>query len=193
MFEYIKGTVSEILIDKIIVEVGGIGYRINSSINSAANVEVGDTVTVFTHFVVREDEVSLYGFITRDELTMFKHLISVSKVGPKVGGAILSTYTPRKLAGHILNKDTTSISKAPGVGKKTAERIVLELKDKVKGYEIDVIEDEIVVHMPSSEVIDALMALGYTRVEAEGSVNLIKPAGKSTEEIIKEALKLLMK
>ncbi|SES73892.1 Holliday junction DNA helicase subunit RuvA [Natronincola peptidivorans] len=194
MFEYIKGKVSDVIIDKIIIEVGGIGYRIFSSINSAANIKQGDNVTVFTHFVLKEDEISLYGFITRKELDMFQKLISVSKVGPKVAISILSTYSPESLANNIMNNNIANISKAPGVGKKTAERIILELKDKVKHYGLELDYDSGLDYSSSNdEVVDALISLGYHRQEAERILSSIKDNNLTTEEMIKEALKLLMK
>ena len=118
MFEYIKGRVDDVYLDKIILDVGGIGYRIQSTTTSASNVVKEDTVTIYTYLVLREDEVNLYGFTTREELEMFQLLTSVTKVGPKVAISALSTYTPKKLANYILNKDITGISKAPGIGKK---------------------------------------------------------------------------
>ncbi|AKL95169.1 holliday junction ATP-dependent DNA helicase RuvA [Clostridium aceticum] len=193
MFEYIKGVVSDVILDKIIVEVGGIGYRIHSSIHSAAATKPGETITIFTHFVVREDEISLYGFTTKEELNMFEKLISVSKIGPKVGTAVLSTYTPAKLANYIINNDIQSISKVPGIGKKTAERIILELRDKVKQWNLET-EEDMVIDIPSSyEVIEALMALGYNRQEAEKAFDVVKKEKLPVEEMIKKALKLLVR
>ncbi|AOY76936.1 Holliday junction branch migration protein RuvA [Clostridium formicaceticum] len=192
MFEYIRGKVSDVILDKIVVEVGGIGYRIHSSIHSATMAKPGETITIFTHFIVREDEMSLYGFTTKEELSMFQKLISVSKVGPKVGAAVLSTYTSAKLANFIINNDIQSISKVPGVGKKTAERIILELKDKVTHYAIE--EDDIAIETPSSyEVVEALMSLGYNRQEAQKAFDRIKEEKLSVEEMIKKALSLLIK
>ncbi len=137
MFEYIKGTVADVAIDRIVVEVNGIGYRINSSTHSVSDAKRGDQVIIYTHLVVREDELSLYGFTSREELVMFQKLISVSKIGPKVASGILSTYSPSKLGAYILSNDVSAIAKSPGVGKKTAERIVLELKDKIDKVNVE--------------------------------------------------------
>ena len=109
MFEYIKGRVDDVYLDKIILDVGGIGYRIQSTTTSASNVVKEDTVTIYTYLVLREDEVNLYGFTTREELEMFQLLTSVTKVGPKVAISALSTYTPKKLANYILKIKLISI------------------------------------------------------------------------------------
>ncbi|MBM7613876.1 Holliday junction branch migration protein RuvA [Alkaliphilus hydrothermalis] len=197
MFEYIKGNVAEILLDKIILETNGIGYRINSTMNSAGQVKKGDFAQIFTYMVVREDEISLYGFTSRRELEYFKLLISVSKIGPKVAAAILSTYSPEKLGACIVNKDINSISKAPGVGKKTAERIVLELKDKVKETPLETMGMGLMVAevdcKPDHEVLEALMALGYTKVEGEKAIKAVYTETASAEELIKKALKWLVR
>ncbi len=191
MFEYLKGIVVDIVEDRIIVEVNGIGYRINSTTNSISKIMKGEHVVIYTHLIVREDELSLYGFVSIEELSMFQLLISVSRIGPRVAGAILSTHTPNKLIAYILSKDIRLICKAPGVGKKTAERIVLELKDKVDkiGIEHDctLYNDENV----DDEAVEALMALGYNKFEAEKAIRPIKDKDLTTEDILKNALKSL--
>lgn len=194
LLEYMRGEVTDIILDKIILEVNGIGYRINSTLNSTMNIKKGDRLTILTHLALKEDEINLYGFTTREELILFKQLISISKIGPKVATAILSTYTPQKLCACIINNDVSAISKAPGVGKKTAERIVLELKDKVDKIIVDYgdvhIEEGI---LGDNEVIDALMSLGYSRQEGEQALKAINNTNLPTEEKIKEALKWLVK
>lgn len=194
MFEYLKGVVTDIILDKIIIEVNGIGYRVNSTMNSASNVKKGDMATIYTRMVVREDEVNLYGFTSHEELKMFQHLTSVSKIGPKVASGILSTYTPGKVGAYILSNDIASLSKSPGVGKKTAERIVLELKDKIDKttveYDYTLFNDE---NKDDNEAVEALIALGYTKMESEKAVNAVKDNSLETEDIIKNALKWLMK
>ena len=137
--------------------------------------------------VVREDELSLYGFASMEELSMFQLLLSVTKIGPKVASAILSTHTPGKLGVYILNKDVRLISKAPGVGKKTAERIILELKDKVDkfniGYEYELYNEED-MYSDDKEIVEALMALGYNKIEAEKAVQAVKHEDLATEDIL---------
>ncbi len=196
MFEYLKGTVVDIVADKIIMEVSGIGYRINSTTNSISRITKGEYATIYTHLVVREDELSLYGFASMEELSMFQLLLSVTKIGPKVASAILSTHTPGKLGVYILNKDVRLISKAPGVGKKTAERIILELKDKVDkfniGYEYELYNEED-MYSDDKEIVEALMALGYNKIEAEKAVQAVKHEDLATEDILKNALRFLAK
>ena len=196
MFEYLKGTVVDIVADKIIMEVSGIGYRINSTTNSISRITKGEYATIYTHLVVREDELSLYGFASMEELSMFQLLLSVTKIGPKVASAILSTHTPGKLGVYILNKDVRLISKAPGVGKKTAERIILELKDKVDkfniGYEYELYNEED-MYSDDKEIVEALMALGYNKIEAEKAVQAVKHEDLATEDILKNALRFLGK
>lgn len=191
MFEYIKGHVSEIILDKIILEVNGIGYRINSSLNSTSNTRINEAATVYTHLAVKEDEISLYGFITRQELNMFKLLMTVSKIGPRVATGVLSTYTPEKLAAYIRKNDVVAISKCPGVGKKTAERVVLELKDKVDDYGIEVASGEIAIDSGDGdlrEATEALLSLGYSRLEAERSLKVVYKDGSNSGELIRKAL-----
>ena len=131
MYSYIKGTVEEIYLDRIVLENNGLGYEINVSSFTAQSVHIGNDAKIFTKLIVREDDMSLCGFATKEEMKMFELLTSVSKIGPKVGLSILSFASPGQLGAYILSEDVAKLSKAPGVGKKTAERIVLELKDKV--------------------------------------------------------------
>ncbi len=194
MFEYLKGNIVDIIVDKIIMEVNGIGYRINSTTNSVSKVAKGEHTTIYTHLVVRDDELSLYGFTSTEELSMFQLLISVSRIGPKVASAILSTHTPSKLGAYIASKDVGLISKAPGIGKKTAERMILELKDKVDMFNIEydhtLFNDE---NKDDEEALQALMALGYSRLEGEKAIHAVSSTSTETEDIIKNALKWLMK
>ncbi|MFW5649409.1 MAG: Holliday junction branch migration protein RuvA [Candidatus Alkaliphilus sp. MAG34] len=193
MFEYIKGIVADITEDKIIIEANGIGYGINSTTNSISQVIKGESAVIYTHLIVREDELSLYGFTSMEELSMFQLLISVSKIGPRVASAILSTHTPSKLGSYILGKDIKSISKAPGVGKKTAERMILELKDKIDEIGI---EHDYVLHDEGDtddEAVGALVDLGYSRLEAEKAVRSVKHEDSTIEDILKNALKSLAK
>ena len=125
MYSYIKGTVEEIYLDRIVLENNGIGYEINVSSFTAQSVQKGKDAKIFTKLIVREDDMSLCGFATKEEMKMFELLTSVSKIGPKVGLSILSFASPGQLGAYILSEDVAKLSKAPGVGKKTAERIVL--------------------------------------------------------------------
>ena len=154
MYSYIKGTVEEINLDYIVIDNNNIGYKINVSSNMAK---------IYTKLIVREDDMSLCGFATKEEMKMFELLTSVSKIGPKVGLSILSFASPGQLGAYILSEDVAKLSKAPGVGKKTAERIVLELKDKVDKNNVE-FEPTLLSNEPiavsKDEAVDALVALG---------------------------------
>ncbi|HCU2662030.1 Holliday junction branch migration protein RuvA [Clostridioides difficile] len=195
MYSYIKGTVEEIYIDSIVVENNGIGYKINVSSNTIMNLQVGEATKIYTKLIVREDDMSLCGFVSREELKMFELLTSVSKIGPKVALSILSFASPAQLGAYILNEDIGKLSKAPGVGKKTAERIVLELKDKVDKNNIE-FEPTLLSQKPTlisqDESVDALVALGYTLSESKEAVQKCKKDGMNTEAIIKKALTYIM-
>lgn len=195
MYSYIKGTVEEIYIDSIVVENNGIGYKINVSSNTIMNLQVGEATKIYTKLIIREDDMSLCGFVSREELKMFELLTSVSKIGPKVALSILSFASPAQLGAYILSEDIGKLSKAPGVGKKTAERIVLELKDKVDKNNIE-FEPTLLSQKPTlisqDESVDALVALGYTLSESKEAVQKCKKDGMNTEAIIKKALTYIM-
>ncbi|SHH14340.1 Holliday junction branch migration protein RuvA [Tepidibacter thalassicus] len=197
MYQYIKGIVEEISIDYIVVESFGIGYRINTSQNTICNLKEGEEVKIYTKLIVREDDMSICGFKTKEELRMFELLNSVSKIGPKVALGILSFVEPKKLGSFILSGDVKALSKAPGVGKKTAERIILELKDKIDKNNIEfncVLRNDINrVSLEIEEVVQALVALGYSLSEAKEAVNKCNKNCLETEELIKKCLAYLMK
>ena len=194
MYYYINGEYVQNGENFIVVEAGGVGYKIyTSAIAMSKMPEAGKKVKVYTHFYVREDTQDLYGFPEQDELFMFLNLISVSGVGPKAALAILSVATPSDIALAIMTKNIKIITKAAGVGPKLAERIILELKNKIKN--IDALPEEysdIEINDTSSEAISALVVLGYSEQEAKKAVGL-SDSKKSVEEIVKEALKKLMK
>ncbi len=194
MYYYIKGEYVKKGESFIVVDAGGVGYKVYTSAMAMGKMpEVGEEVKVYTYLHVREDIFDLYGFPTNEELLMFQSLISVSGVGPKVGLAILSVLTPQEITVAIVKKDTKAITKAPGVGPKVAERIILELKNKVNDMEIipeeygnfDTTDTE-------NEAVLALVSLGYSQAEAKKAVGLVS-GNLSVEEIIKEALKKLMR
>ncbi|MGV8145662.1 MAG: Holliday junction branch migration protein RuvA [Alkaliphilus sp.] len=194
MFDFIRGRIHEINNDQIVIEVNGIGYKINSSITSTSSIKIGEETMIYTNMVVREDGIRLYGFVNKEELNFFNLLLTVSKIGPKVASAVLSTFSPSKLSMYILNKDFLSIARAPGIGQKTAERIVLELKDKVEKLGLEHVEQEIVSSViDSNEVLEALMALGYSRFESTRAIKSTHIKNASTSELIKKALNFLAK
>lgn len=193
MIDYMIGRVSYIGGDYFLLENNGIGYRINTSTNTLGKLERGDgDQHIFTDLIVREDSMSLYGFSGAEEMTMFKLLLTVSKIGPKVACGILSALRPSQIEKAVAQKDVTTLCKGPGVGKKTAERIVLELKDKMNGgfQEEDTI-DEHFVQDEASEAVEALIALGYSRYEAERVFTGSVTEGMSVEDMIKLGLRKL--
>ena len=195
MYSYIKGTVEEIYLDRIVLENNGIVYEINVSSFTAQSVQKGKDAKIFTKLIVREDDMSLCGFASRKELEMFKLLTSVSKIGPKVGLGILSCATPPQLSAYILSEDIAKLSKCPGVGKKTAERIILELKDKVDKESAEfeaTLFNQAPTGLELDEAVEALLALGYSNVESKEAVQKFKKDGLKTEDLIKKALTYLM-
>ena len=193
LIEFIKGNVQSVSADQVIIDVNGIGYGVFSSLSNLARLKNEEQVMLHTYYCVREDGVSLYGFLSRNELDMFKKLISVSKIGPKAAVAILSTFTVETLCQQILAHNIDGLSRAPGIGKKTAERIVLELKDKVKNMGFDNIVVLKQGTLFEDEVMGALTSLGYLKSEALEAVRATADRGVSTEESLKAALSWLMK
>lgn len=197
MFAYIKGVFEEKDNNYVVIDVGGIGYKIfMSNIAIAALGETGNIVKVHTYYYVREDNISLYGFATKEELKMFELLISVSGVGAKSAISMLSAISPSDFAMAIISDDVTSLKKVPGIGAKTAQRIILELKDKLKNDEIaETSNDEVTTFVSKSETTDeavaALQILGYTKKDIEKVLSGIDLVGKTTQDIIKIGLKYL--
>ena len=195
MYSYIKGTIEELYLDHIVIDNNNIGYRINVSSNTLKDLQLGNMAKIYTKLIVREDDMSLCGFSTKEELEMFELLTSVSKIGPKVGLGILSFASPWQLGAYIVSEDIAKMSKAPGVGKKTAERIILELKDKIDKQNIEfepTLLSQAPVAVSQDEAVDALIALGYSTAEAKEAVDKCKKTGLNTEDIIKKSLSYLM-
>ena len=194
MYYYIKGEL--ILKDAgfVVVDNNGIGYKIFTSGYTIASLSE-KIVTLYTYLHVREDVFDLYGFSTKDELSMFLNLISVSGVGPKAALSILSVMSPMSLAAAIITGDAKALTKANGVGAKMAQRVILELKDKLKNADIipDTLTKEEVINSGSpEEAVSALMVLGYSQNDAKRAVASVDQS-LSTEEIITLALKKMMK
>ncbi|MBO4877847.1 MAG: Holliday junction branch migration protein RuvA [Ruminococcus sp.] len=182
-----------------VVECGGVGYGCRTSYNTITALgETGREVTVYTHLSVREDAVELYGFATQEELSCFRLLISVSGVGPKAATAILSDMTPERFAFFVAAGDSKSFTRVKGIGAKTAQRIVLELKDKVGGGDTQIRVGAGsfsggAAAVPSdaySEAMEALMVLGYTQGEAAPYLSKLDPS-LPTQDLIREALRLM--
>lgn len=194
MYRYIKGFIEEMKEDYIVIENNGIGYKISTSVNTIRDLKLGEEVKVYTYLNVREDDMSLYGFSLKNELELFLNLISVSKIGPKVGLGILSTLSVDEIKYAIINEDANKLSEAQGVGKKTANRMILELKDKIKDYDIEKLDtSSIKVNSNTDEAMDALVSLGYTKYEVGNIMARIDVEGLLTEDIIKLSLSELSK
>lgn len=191
MYEYLSGRVDYMGEDYAVIDISGLGYRVFTSQNTMKSLKLGEITKIYTHLIVKEDDLVLYGFSTRDELSMFKLLISVSGVGPKAGASLLNQYKASELAAAIIGRDAPKLTKAPGIGKKIAERIILELKDKIDtesaigGMESFDSGDEI------SQVIEALVSLGYNYSIASTAVMKLKDTKKPIDILIKDALKQL--
>ena len=197
MFSYIKGNLEGKNIDNIIVDVGGIGFKIYMSANSINRVgETGNAVKVYTYMRVMEDDISLYGFCTSEELKMFEQLIGVSGVGAKSALNILANITPSSFALAIISGDVNTLKSLPGIGAKSAQRMILELKDKMKTQDAIATESSpvfntIVKNDKMRDAIEALQVLGYARKDIDLAVANIDATNMSVEEIIKQGLKYL--
>lgn len=197
MFAYIKGSLEEKSNGYVVIETGGIGYKIFMSNTSIGRLgELREIVKVYTYYYVREDNISLYGFNTKEELTMFELLLSVSGIGAKSAISMLSNIEPSTFALAVINNDIKKITALPGIGTKTAQRLVLELKDKLKA-EKDIVKEEenIIVSNTEScdEAVQALQILGYTRKDIDKAFENVDLTGMSVEDIIKKGLVLLSK
>lgn len=200
MFAYIKGNLEEKSNNYVVIDVGGIGYKIFMSNSAIDNIgDVGKIVKVHTYYYVREDNISLYGFLTREELNMFELLLQVSGIGAKSAIVMLSNITPSFFALAVITEDISKLTKIPGIGPKSAKRIVLELKDKLKAIEQEsLLEEENNNKIDESnenaeEAISALQILGYNKKEIEKELSKFDISEMSTEEIIKLGLKYLGK
>lgn len=196
MYAYIKGTLEEKSTDSIVVETAGIGYKIYVSEHTMAKLgEIGEKVKIYTHYHVREDNISLYGFMSNEELKMFELLLQVSGIGAKTAIAMLSSITPSKFALAIISNDLKTLTKIPGIGNKSAQRMVLELKDKLKTQTAIEDDEEEATPNDNSESINeagqALQILGYNKSEISKVFDKFDTHNLSTEDLIKEALKRL--
>lgn len=202
MIGYVKGTLADLFENTAVIDVNGIG--INVSVSDSLFYELGHPgteVMLYTYTYVKEDSFCLYGFRCRDELNLFKKLISVSGIGPKGGLAILSVLSADELRFAICSGDVKTIAKAPGIGKKTAERVVLELKDKISVTEPyadfssdpDFLSGDTSISGVVSDAIEALTALGYPKTEAARAVRNCNPTpDMEVEQILKASLKYLL-
>jgi Holliday junction DNA helicase RuvA len=200
MLAFVKGELIHIGNDYIVVEAGQIGYEITVPQSVIVDIpRIGQEVKIHTYMYVREDAVNLYGFLTRDDLEVFKLLITVSGIGPKGACAILSVLTTDELKYAILADDSKTISKAPGVGSKTAQKLIIELKDKMKIEDMFTSNNKDIGNVASisndcvGEAVQALVSLGYTSTEATKAVRAVNIDGDMrVEDLIKAALKKLI-
>lgn len=199
MIAYLVGTVAEVSEDNIVVELNGMGFNVR--VPYGYGFKVGSEIKVHTYTYVKEDAFQLFGFETKDQLELFKKLITVNGIGPKGALAILSVMSANDLRFAIYSQDASAIAKAPGIGKKTAERVILDLKDKIKLEDVTALpgageeENGLIAdnfEAARKEAIDALAALGYGISEAAKAVSKVAVTEESTtEEILKMALKNL--
>ena len=193
MFYYIKGTLVYTDFSSAVIDTGGVAYKMTVSTSTLQQIScLKNDVKLYTYMAVREDAVDLFGFYTLEELSLFKLLITVSGVGPKAAMGVLSAITPERFAIVVGSEDVKALSKANGVGAKTAARIILELKDKVAKEMISSKSAPIQASGDFADAQNALMVLGYTKAEAVKALSGISPA-LALEDMIKEALKKLMK
>jgi len=200
MIAYLIGKLTDVDVDNIVLEVGHIGYNVkvpSSVINKLP--AIGQEVKIYTYTSVREDAISLFGFLTKDDLNMYRLLITVNGIGPKAGLAILSVMDADGLRMAVLSQDAKAIAKAPGIGAKTAQRVILDLKDKVS------LEDTMVSQQANAmqtaagtgmsqartEAVEALTALGYAPSDALRAVKAVIQEDMNVEELLKAALKNL--
>lgn len=194
MYYYLKGELVLKQDNFAVLDNGGVGYKIYTSQNSLDSVTLSTDVTFYTYVYVREDIFDIYGFVTNDELAMFLHLLSVSGVGPKAALSILSVVTPQQLVLAVITNDAKTLTKANGVGAKMAQRVILELKDKLKNVELvpeETFGVEIADDDSGMEAVSALVVLGYSQQEAKKAVSKVDQS-LPVEEIVKQALLKLM-
>lgn len=197
MYAFIEGKVADKGPNELVILAGGVGYLINCSMNTLAGApSAGETMRVYTHLSVKEDAMELYGFATREEKSMFLRLISVSGVGPKTALGLLSAMPLKDLSLAIVLGDVNALSRAPGIGKKTAQRIALELKDKVSQEDVESAAPAgFTAATPEAdaaqEAILALQSLGYTQQEARMAIGKVRGQSDHTDELIRLALRAM--
>lgn len=201
MIAFIRGIVADMTESSIILEAGNIGYEIFMTSSAMDRLlRTGEEVKIHTHFHVREDAMQLYGFLSKDDLQMFRLLLGVNGIGPKAALGVMSGITPDELRFAVLSDDVKTISKAPGIGKKTAQKLILELKDKLKledAFELKLAHEHAVegsasVHDGHQEAVEALVALGYSNTDALRAVRQVTDVdAEDVEAVLRAALKNL--
>ena len=200
MFNYISGVAAELLPSAAVIDCGGVGFHINTSAYTLSQLRAGEKAKLFTYVHIREDIFEIYGFFTKSEKRCFEMLLGVSGVGPRAAISILSVLTPENLVMAIISEDEKAIVAAPGIGKKIAQRVILELKDKMAKETDSISFAGVPAAAPVagdgsklSDATAALMVLGYSSAEINGALKKIDTAAMSLEEVIKAALKQMIK
>ena len=191
MIAYLEGKLTEKTPTHVVVDCGGVGYFVKISLNTFSKIEDTDKIKIFTQLQVREDAHTLFGFHTTNEREMFNHLISVSGIGATTAMIMLSSMTPEEIAFAISHGDVASIQRIKGIGAKTAQRVIIDLKDKV--IKSDLVSENMFVanNTNQNDALTALLSLGFDRKKAEKAVSRVLKPDQTVEEIIKEALKVL--
>ncbi len=195
MYAYLKGIVADKGQNELVLDVGGVGYLLSVSMTTLQETPpIGESMKAYTYLSVREDAMDLFGFATQEEKTMFLKLLGVSGIGPKLALAILGAMPLRDLTLAIVMGDVTALSRAPGVGKKTAQRIALELKERISQNDLDAAPVTGTAFTPvqedaAAEALSALQALGYTPAEAARAINQVRGQSDSPNELVRLALR----
>ncbi|MCL0068059.1 Holliday junction branch migration protein RuvA [Peptococcaceae bacterium] len=198
MIAFLRGKLAFVEGQTLTLDVNGVGYSLLVPTSVTAKLpEIGEEIFIYTYLVLRDDNVQLYGFLSKEELFLFTKMLEVSGIGPKNALSVISTYDPDEISSIIVNKDTADLSKVPGIGRKTADRIILELKDKLKTIDKKVagkkLSEHYIENSAAGEAIEGLKVLGYSNKEAKEAVYKAIEAEElnDTAELIKKALKYL--
>ncbi len=199
MIGQLRGTILEKQPPQLLLDVNGVAYEIDAPMNTFYRLpDIGQQVVLFTHLVIREDAHHLYGFFAREERSLFRALIKVNGVGPKLGLTILSSVEPSEFVRSIVNNDSANLVRLPGIGKKTAERLIIEMKDALSNWQTGLsagpelnqaVQKSSATNRNIQDAISALIALGYKPTEASRAVSKIEDSNLSSEEIIRRALR----
>lgn len=197
MIGFLRGVIEFKANNYILIDVGGVGYKVFMSAESIKNLEMNSSIKIFTYTRVSQDDISLFGFFTNEELMTFELLISVGGIGAKSAVNILSNIEPTEFAIAVITDDVATLKKLPGIGPKTAQRIILELKDKIKTENAVIATETVVVkhkfNQNELDAMDALQVLGFNRKDIENIMEGYESTGKSVEDIIREQLVKLSK
>ena len=201
MISFLRGEVAQVLPDRVVVEVGGVGFEVLVSVRDAADMPpAGEDVKLYTYMSVSEDAIRLYGFLSQDDLNVYKTLITGSGVGPKAALGILGVLSANDVRFAVFSEDDKALARAPGIGGKTAKKLILELKDKLKledaiqgmdtGFQSAEVSSSAAIDAELADAVQALTALGYSNSEALRAVRKVKVTEEmSTQDILKQALK----